>query len=1255
MTEQKDIMTPCEEWTNAMGVVSDRNPSTPSSSDSSFYLLKSILEDSSRTRRWCDWLAGKQQLCRCQCQRQQHGDIPCRKRIDASFYILNAIRDSTRPFLEISKPTTTTTTQTSLPIIGNTAERYDQDFPSLNAAVSSKINKDSNNTAKEASKKKGKPNNNAHRIHNNAPSSSQGKNNKQYKRRIRPILTEPVQDGNTLGSCKTGNLVNLPVSTDDHPSDSVSFPRMTTRTYNMVVARPNGGDQPQQTNHPNEFAVTPEKEKQSRMGSTTTKTATTPTQTKTPPSRKHNLETAANFTTPHKHPESQFTARLANDEVDDNDDDKQRTTETSTKTTSESMEEIIQLPTLQNLVALYCSLIDYCLVPSSSQEIQLLLRLLSWTDDDDDDGCCEKNYTVRGESTPLSFLLTTPNRCIGLASCSLQKQTRLLRGLGPPFLQNLVQNPSFCKHLPDLTEEFKVFIQEQAATTVASVSFSLDQTALLTLPFKQERDSRHNYRTKKEQAEYTNREESRDAFLYQLRAFLHARQTLIDATKASRAMQQIRISSRALVDNLMDSNRSWFAEFFCDLLLQIGHVPIQETDRDILKIIDKETLEKLHRRFSAKPSNSDRSTKHIASGSKLESNGTSPIVAAQQYFPGHQEFFFHFLVAADSYILGIHLRALLITKIQDLMSNITLQDAERKITDLRLLSKFLGLLAFSPNWLTVDEVKRSTSANNPSLDGLIQLSAGGLSIVDEVVRAFKSQRLVIVIPWVVELLKMAKWDRGILRSKPCRHVLALLRQIQLKCNKDVSSFSSASQVLISQTLEILFSDVVGLATTASLVPRSLPSVDPTYSVLGAMDFTFRFYNTNTLLVANTNVEELHILSEKMKCGGSMSMRSPGASRKLRPSAVESTPTISPDHPRWSDVNLEAPNISVKSLTEAITFSFQTKLRDSFFHQQSNLKQLCELAASQALTNLSSQLVTKCIKPLMCEPISDEDQLESIQARALQTCQGFMHQNLEHQMESTLLVLCSPEIDEATRKVAVSLTLAFSRNKIEALVRSIVGGEIEKERARLSRSEKRQLFLGVDDIQRVRDNASNLGTDHLSNVTSMITRIIGEIDSFPNQSNELISRLQSLRSELQTCISIRSDDIPRQDLIRPFYEAVLLLDERVDEIFQWALNEQSSSVDERWTLLSSLLLVAVDLSRLSHHGLRSLVHCIQKEGFLDVLLDLGLRSKETTEFSTLLNGLSEAKMLRPALVRNGLISRQSSQNEVMSLPVLKLLR
>jgi hypothetical protein len=196
---------------------------------------------------------------------------------------------------------------------------------------------------------------------------------------------------------------------------------------------------------------------------------------------------------------------------------------------------------------------------------------------------------------------------------------------------------------------------------------------------------------------------------------------------------------------------------------------------------------------------------------------------------------------------------------------------------------------------------------------------------------------------------------------------------------------------------------------------------------------------------------------------------------------------------------------------------------------------------------------------------------------------------------------------------------------------------------------------VDDIQRVRDNASNLGTDHLSNVTSMITRIIGEIDSFPNQSNELISRLQSLRSELQTCISIRSDDIPRQDLIRPFYEAVLLLDERVDEIFQWALNEQSSSVDERWTLLSSLLLVAVDLSRLSHHGLRSLVHCIQKEGFLDVLLDLGLRSKETTEFSTLLNGLSEAKMLRPALVRNGLISRQSSQNEVMSLPVLKLLR
>ena len=46
------------------------------------------------------------------------------------------------------------------------------------------------------------------------------------------------------------------------------------------------------------------------------------------------------------------------------------------------------------------------------------------------------------------------------------------------------------------------------------------------------------------------------------------------------------------MQNLLPGNVSWFAEYFCDLLLQIGTVPMQEMDRDILKHVgDKDRLQ----------------------------------------------------------------------------------------------------------------------------------------------------------------------------------------------------------------------------------------------------------------------------------------------------------------------------------------------------------------------------------------------------------------------------------------------------------------------------------------------------------------------------------------------------------------------------------------------------------------------------------------------------------------------------------------
>jgi len=83
-----------------------------------------------------------------------------------------------------------------------------------------------------------------------------------------------------------------------------------------------------------------------------------------------------------------------------------------------------------------------------------------------------------------------------------------------------------------------------------------------------------------------------DSFLYQLRSFQKLKSSLLDPHQMDHFMQESRIASKDLIQCLFPSNVSWFAEFFCDLLLQIGLVPMQETDADILShVSDQDKLQ----------------------------------------------------------------------------------------------------------------------------------------------------------------------------------------------------------------------------------------------------------------------------------------------------------------------------------------------------------------------------------------------------------------------------------------------------------------------------------------------------------------------------------------------------------------------------------------------------------------------------------------------------------------------------------------
>jgi|AntRauTorckE5430_2_1112549.scaffolds.fasta_scaffold02419_2 hypothetical protein len=70
------------------------------------------------------------------------------------------------------------------------------------------------------------------------------------------------------------------------------------------------------------------------------------------------------------------------------------------------------------------------------------------------------------------------------------------------------------------------------------------------------------------------------------------RGTVLNPTQIQRSLDGIKQALHQMMSNLLSSNIPWFTELFTDLLIQIGLVPTQELDADILNnVADKDRLQ----------------------------------------------------------------------------------------------------------------------------------------------------------------------------------------------------------------------------------------------------------------------------------------------------------------------------------------------------------------------------------------------------------------------------------------------------------------------------------------------------------------------------------------------------------------------------------------------------------------------------------------------------------------------------------------
>jgi hypothetical protein len=242
---------------------------------------------------------------------------------------------------------------------------------------------------------------------------------------------------------------------------------------------------------------------------------------------------------------------------------------------------------------------------------------------------------------------------------------------------------------------------------------------------------------------------------------------------------------------------------------------MEETDKELLRITDKDKLQRLHKRFSSKVGPSKGRSVQVLSVVKDEQSLEKE---AHQFFPGHQEFFFIFLQAADSYNFGVHLKSRLVAGIKDLERQNELNGFQERLARQQLLAKFLGVLLFSPNWHPSGVSDVLKSASTEDLEIWTSVTDIPLPLCDFIENAQNEHRLFGTIPWILELLRMAKWDKISIQSRSIQSVVTKLTSLRNRIQTNLSP----NLQLIAFCLESFVHEIGCLRFTHSLplLPQS---------------------------------------------------------------------------------------------------------------------------------------------------------------------------------------------------------------------------------------------------------------------------------------------------------------------------------------------------------------------------------------------------------------------------------------------------
>ena len=583
----------------------------------------------------------------------------------------------------------------------------------------------------------------------------------------------------------------------------------------------------------------------------------------------------------------------------------------------------------------------------------------------------------------------------------------------------------------------------------------------------------------------------------------------------------------------------------------------------------------MHRRFTAKGGQKNRSIK------KLEDKNASTTTSSfgpEHYFSGHQEFFFIFLRAVDSHQFGVHLSRRLVGLIDGMDASADARGFEDRVLKLQMLSKFLGMLVFSPGWDLSTNASAgagvASGANGSStIDSDAKESVAFLNCTNPIIdvkkyveEGWRDSRLIITIPWVVEYLRMATWDSISLQASYYQKLFALLRSIHRMLGQIVVAEGLALNCqLVMIQLEDLFADVVGLMKAEGLplmvLPeRNLAAGGDDNKVLRLDTLPLRFTKLY-IFASSSHLEELFkLVTEMAERKGRGSGRIGGASKKLRPYAItsqiggaelSSSPSSSSPYtrqmssgsmlasPMMSPLNLISPQ---RGINNRRNNTIQDKLVDAFFHQHTDLRQICEFIVERTAKNTLAIVVKEHVTPHFQFPTSAYNesfdafvrQIRQKEQDALTASNKEMKSRTVQLVTDSVKLLSPPDTKPAVMDIAIKLATRHVHQKCIEHVQSVVRLEAQAEIDKYIKAEatrKRSLAKSQASSSSTNANCEDKSTD--SSIAAKLAESLRKATAVLVESVEgdgiwhATENDKKLFQELSTSLSksLQSDDRP----------------------------------------------------------------------------------------------------------------------------------